>query len=59
MGKILLPTQCMQNDVVFGWGIHIERNLNTENVGVQKYPCMFKVINHLTYQDHMSDEISS
>lgn len=59
MGKILLPTQCMQNDLIFGQGIHMKGSLNTENVGVQKHSCIFKVINHLTYQDHVSDQISS
>lgn len=59
MGKILLPTQCIQNDLVFGQGIHMKGNLDTKNVGAQKCSCMLEVINHLTYQDHMSDQVSS
>lgn len=61
MGKILLclPTQCKQNDVVLGQGIHMKGNHNTKNADVQKHACMCKVINHVTYQDHMSDQISS
>lgn len=38
MGKILLATQFMQNDLIFGQGIHMKGNLNTENIGVKKKP---------------------